>query len=273
MKFTLQKANLWKRISAFSFDLILAVSLALALMIGFSAVFCKKHFDRIEEYRANYEMQYGIDFDITQEEYDAKTEEEKATYDAILQEANEAYKSDKAVQKVYSELIYLTFANIAICLFVSDMVIYFVIPLLFKNGQTLGKKCFGIAVMRTNGVKLSAPVLFVRSILGLYTIETMVPILFLTMILVGLLGIVGFITLGLLAILEIGVMIYTKTNSSIHDLLSDSVVVDMSTQKIFASNDELITYQKTQEFEHAESEAEISEQITRPMDETNNKNN
>jgi uncharacterized RDD family membrane protein YckC len=43
----------------------------------------------------------------------------------------------------------------------------------------------------------------------------------------------------LLFILQIFVLIYTKNNSSIHDLLADTVVVEFSTQEIFESVDEL----------------------------------
>ena len=50
----------------------------------------------------------------------------------------------------------------------------------------------------------------------------------------------------LLFVLQIGVMIATKTNSSIHDLLSDTVVVDFACQQIFDTEEELIAYKQAQ---------------------------
>ena len=69
------------------------------------------------------------------------------------------------------------------------------------------------------------------------------------------LGIVGTITLILLLILEVVVLLVTKTNSSIHDLLSDSVVVDAHSQKIFDSLEQLAEYEAA-EAARAAAEAE-----------------
>ena len=46
--------------------------------------------------------------------------------------------------------------------------------------------------------------------------------------------------------LEIGVMISSHTNSSIHDLLSDTVVVDLASQEIFENYDALIEHEKAE---------------------------
>ena len=46
----------------------------------------------------------------------------------------------------------------------------------------------------------------------------------------------------LLGILEIFTIATTRTRSTIHDLVSDTVVVDMASQMIFDSEEELIAY-------------------------------
>lgn len=256
MSVSLQKANFWKRISAYLFDAILTVMLAVGLATVVSAVVgYDKHSAKLEEYYTQYAEEYGIDLDITQEAYDALSDEEKANYEA----ASEALGKDPAVLQLYNTMFYLTLTILAVGLFLAIFVFYFVVPLCFKNGQTLGKKAFGLAVIRTNCVKMSNPVLFVRSMLGLYTMETMVPVLLITMIYFGVLGSVGVITLGLILILQIAVMIATQTNSSIHDLLSDTVVVDYSSQKIFESQEALIAFK---EEEHAKEVAAQREQET-----------
>ena len=253
MAFSIQKASFWKRISAYIFDFILSIILTLGIAFGMTAILqYDEKLDRLEAYRAQYEQEYGIDLDITQEDYEKFTSEEKAEYDAIYKQVNDAINKDKAVMKTYSSLITLTLVTVTVSLLVSTLFFYFVVPLLFKNGQTLGKKIFGLAVMRTNGVKISNPVLFIRSILGLYAIETMFPMFLIAMILVGWLGMVGTVTLMLFFILQLVVLGMTSaTRSSIHDLMSDTVVVDMASQKIFNSNEELLAYQKAEAAEKA----------------------
>lgn len=241
MPISLQKASFWKRISAHILDAILALILTVGFALGLSAILkYDSHYDKLAAYRQEYEQTYGIDLDIAQEDFDALSEEEQEQYNI----ASEAWSKDTRILQNNSKIFYLTLLIISLSLLLACLTIYFIIPLFFKHGQTLGKKVFGLAVMRTNCVKASNFVLFVRAILGLYTIEIMVPVLLIILILFGVLGIVGVVTLALLAILEIVVIIVTKTNSSIHDLLSDTVVVDMASQRIFNTEEEMLEYKK-----------------------------
>ena len=250
-----------------------------------SAIFgYTKHFDQLESYQLQYTEQYGIKTIISNEEYENLPQEEKDkyisndAYEQLPQEekdkytaADEAFSKDKNVIKTIHKLFYLTFAIVSVSLFFSYLIIYFIIPLFFKNGQTLGKKVFGLAVMRSNCVKVSNPVLFVRAILGQYTIEAMVPALLIIMILFGVLGFAGTLTLILLAILEIVVICITKTRSSIHDLLSDTVVVDYASQQIFDSQEALIEYKQQQHAEEVAKPEGISNDEEISDDSTRNK--
>ncbi len=255
MSISLQKANFWKRISAYILDFILTVILATGAAWAVSAIV--RYDECLDSYQTRQnvfyqqvETKYEIDLEITEEDYNALTPQEQEEYDATktlaMQELDELLQEDSEFMALHSKIFTLRLLIIAVGAFVGIVCAYFLIPLFFKNGQTLGKKVFGLAVVRTNCVKISNPVLFIRSIVGLYAMETMFPIYILTMISVGMLGIVGVIVLALFFLLQIGVMIATKTNSSIHDLLSDSVVVEYLTQQIFESGEELIAYKQTQ---------------------------
>ena len=48
--------------------------------------------------------------------------------------------------------------------------------------------------------------------------------------------------LGLILLLQIILMISTHTNSCIHDLLAKTVAVDMQSQLIFETEEEMIAY-------------------------------
>ena len=241
MIYDLQKASMWKRISAFLFDAILLSVVAvlcawlLATVTGFD-----RHYQTLEESYAHYETEYNVQFDLKLSEYEALTTEE-------LQKLDEAYaalsQDDTAVYS-YNMVIQLTLLITTIGIFQGFLLMEFAVPMLFGNGQTLGKKIFGLGVMRTEGIKINGVCLFIRAILGKYTIETMVPVLIVIMIFSGSIGIVGPIVIGAIMLLNVLVMIFTHTNSMIHDLLASTVTVDIGSQMIFDTKEELIAYKQ-----------------------------
>ena len=247
MSFSIQKASFWKRISAFMFDGMMLVVLSLAIMIGLHAILkVDAKIDRLEAYRVEYATEIGLDLNISNEDYDALTEEERKAYDDLYVEFNKQLSQNEEVMNLNAEILTLISLTITISLLLGTAIWYFVIPLFFKNGVTLGKKIFGLAVCRTNGVKLTNPILFARSLIGFYAIETMFPLTLIFMTFFGSLGIVGLITPVLFLLLQIGVIAYTKTNSSIHDLLTDTVVVDLASQQIFETQEERTEFDKAE---------------------------
>ena len=108
----------------------------------------------------------------------------------------------------------------------------------------MGSLIFGIAVMRTSGVRISHISLFIRAILGKYAIETMIPVFIIMMIFMNTIGIVGPIVLLCILLLELFCIIFTKNNQLIHCILSDTVVVDYGSQKIYSSDEELLEAKK-----------------------------
>ena len=241
MALDLQKASIWKRVSAYLFDVIILGIVVVGIAFLLSSVL---HYDRhsktLDEAYDSYETLYGITFELTQEEFDAMTEEERGRYD----QAYEALIADEEAMYAYNMVINLALVILTISILIAHIGLEFVVPLLLKNGQTLGKKIFGICVMRTDCVKLTTVQLFVRSILGKYTVETMIPVLILVMLYFGTVGLTGTLVLGLILLLQIIVIGMTRTNSAIHDLLSGTVVVDFHSQKIFDTTEELIEYKK-----------------------------
>ncbi len=252
MIYDLQKASLIKRLSAFLFDLIifcvLAVGIAVLIstLVGYDAKLAE-----LEASYIKYGEDYGIELNISSEEFEKLTDAEKKQYEL----ASEAFADDREVAALNSLIFNLTLIMISISTLTAFMLLELLIPLFFKNGQTLGKKIFGVALMRTDGVKVSFFQLFVRAILGKYTIETMVPILILLMFFMGAMGFIGILVPILLLILEIIIMIITNTNSLIHDLLAVTVAVDINTQMIFDSQEQLIEYKKKKAAEAAQKRA------------------
>ena len=250
MKFDIQKAGIYKRISAFLFDIIMLGIVAVG--VGFLLSYLLRydsHLNEMNEIRSSYEQEYDISFETTYEEYVAMSENEKKKFD----DANIALQKDREAQKSYSVLINLTLMLISLSTLIAYLIWEFIIPLCLKNGQTLGKKIFGIAVIHTSGIKITPMLLFIRTVLGKYTLETMVPMLIMMMIFMNSIGVIGAIILGLLAITQLVLIIATPTNSLIHDILAKTVVIDLASQMIFEDGAALLEYQKARAAEEAEN--------------------
>lgn len=239
MIYDLQKASMWKRCSAALFDFIILGMLVVGLAVLLTGIFgYDVHYNNVNAAYERYEKEYGIEFDISQEEYLSKSEEEKQIWDSAYQ----ALCEDQEAMYSYNMVFHLSIIVITFSILLSFVVLEFVIPLVFGNGQTLGKKIFGLGVMRTDGVKVVPPLMFIRTILGKFTIETMIPVLIILMILFNSIGIVGPVIIGLILLVQIVLIIKTNTNSLIHDVLAKTVVIDVASQMIFESEDALIAY-------------------------------
>lgn len=242
MIYDLQKAGMWKRISAFLFDNILllvaivGIAALLSTMLGYD-----KHSNTLNAAYEKYETQYGITFNTTQEQYNAMTEAEKANYDA----AYEALTADEEAMYAYSMMVNLMLVILSGAILLAMFIFEFAVPMLFGNGQTLGKKIFGIAIMRTDGVKVSGPLMFIRTILGKFTIETMIPVIILFMMFLGTIGIIGPFIFIVLLVLQCIMLVMSKSGRLIHDYLAKTVAVDMSSQMIFDTVEEMLEYKKS----------------------------
>ena len=248
----LQKATFSNRISAFLFDLIIFLVVVVGIgciinpLVGYDAKVAE-----LEAIYDEYSERYGIDLELTQEEYDKMTQEEKDAHNAKVEEANKALNEDEEALELYYRIMVLFLFNITVSSLVSYLVLEFAIPLLLGNGQTLGKKIFGIGLMRADGVKITPVQLFVRSILGKYTLETMIPVFVAGMVVTQILGIVGIIVLLGIVVLEVVVYFKSGTNSLIHDLVAVTVCVDIKSQQIFNTEEELIEYKEKMARENA----------------------
>lgn len=241
MMWDLQKANMWKRISAFIFDAILLCIAVVGVAFLLSAILDYDGYSKqLEERYTIVAETYGVNLDITQEEYDKLTVEEIARYD----EATIALSEDTTASYLYTMMLNLTLIITTFSILIGYLILEFLIPLLLGNGQTLGKKVFGIGVMRLDGVRVSPLLLFIRTILGKFTVETMIPVLLAIMVYFAVLDAIGvFVIIGLL-ILQVVLLIVTKARTPIHDMIASTVTVDLASQMIFESRDELLAYQK-----------------------------
>ena len=138
----LQKAGLWKRVSAGLFDFILlgvlsvGVALLLSLVLGYNSY--SREFEALTE---SYESAYGVDFDISHEEYEALPPDGQAHFE----EAFNAFAADREANRLYAMTFQLTLLMLIFGVLGAFLILELLVPLLFGNGQTLGKKKIGRA--------------------------------------------------------------------------------------------------------------------------------
>ena len=279
--FELRKIGFVKRASALLLDAILLTVLTTGFMFIISLIcnysheekLANSYYEQWDDFRVKYIEDVGRFYGFVYKEdgrsYTVETYEgEKATIDDILTkledsegldaetaEAYEVYLTLTPAAKVNAQYKYvytLLFMMVSLGLLLAYIVLEFVIPLILKNGQTVGKKVFGIALVRSDCVKISVLSLFARSLLGKFAIETMFPVLLAFMFLFGGMGLLSVILFAAITILNVALFFATKNRTPIHDMLAGTVAVDMKLQMIFESEEELIQKKSLQAKEEAE---------------------
>ena len=254
MIYDLQRASLVKRFSAFLLDFVLMAMLFTgAMLIVSSMTGYDTHFNDLETRLTEIQEQYNIpaieeETGIYFNKFQLLSEEERLSVDEKVYqtytECTNALTTDAKTIKLYETVLSLSILIVSISMLITFLILEFIVPLILKNGQTVGKKVFSIAVMRIDAVKISPTILFIRTILGKYTIGTMVPIVMVIMLLFGSSPIIISIAIVLLILLlQIILLFTTKTRSLIQDYLASTVVVDFQSQMIFDSVEAKQEYQ------------------------------
>ena len=239
MAYDLQKASLWKRISAFLFDGILLGILAVLFAWGLSALTGYDGYSRIvQESYEKYAAEYQVNLRLSQTEYEALSPQEAQRVD----EAFAALNADRNALRAHQMMLQLSVMIISLGFFFAFLTWEFFIPLRLGDGQTLGKKIFGVGLMRAEGLRVHGPTLFIRAILGKYALETMIPVLILLMIYWGTIGVVGPAVLFFILLIQVILYIATPTRSLIHDLLAGTVAIDEASQRIFDTPEEMAAF-------------------------------
>ena len=241
MIYDLQRASMWKRISAWLLDAILLCIIATLMAFLLSTALNYDSYNaRLDARYAFYEEQYGVTRDLTQVQVDAMTPEELANLEA----ASIAISEDEEALYVYNMMIQLMIVITSIGILLAYIVLEFTVPMVLGNGQTVGKKVFGIGVMRQEGVRVNGVCMFIRTVLGKYAIETMIPVMMALMLFFGSVGEVGWLIVGVIVIAEIVLLVTTRERCTIHDKLANTVTVDVASQMIFKTHEDMIAYKQ-----------------------------
>ena len=239
--YDLQKANMWKRISAALLDVILLFLVAVTLAWAISSIADYDSYSaELQACYDRYESEFGVDLEISSEDYAALSQEEQAKYDDVV----EAISKDEEAYYLYNMIINLTLISVIFSILISYLLFEFLVPLLLGNGQTIGKKVFSLGVMRLDGVKLTPVLLFARTVLGKCAVCTLLPIMAFIMIYFGFMGVIGTVVILGIVLMQIVLTFATRAHTPIHDILAHTVVIDLASQMIFDTPEDLIKYKQ-----------------------------
>ena len=239
----LQSAAVSRRLFAFVTDLILASILIAGVYLLLSAILRPNRYNaRYQEILTDYEARYNVSFDTTQEQFDEMDEAGKANYREAVNAMNADEDANRAIRTSYR----LTFLIFISGILLAMLILEFLIPLWLGDGRTLGKRLFGLGVMRRNGIRVGSASLFVRAVIGKGVLEVIFPVLILLTAISGMTGIFGIVLLAALMVAQIAVYIRSRAGVLLHDLLSDTVVIDWASQRIFRDETERDAYLQEQ---------------------------
>ncbi len=203
--YKIHNAKLFNRVAALVLDLILVF----IIFVVFDNLVTKNVANQLWQYDEKmaiyeqYQMDYGLAY---------KNEDGIIIFNEVDPAVLEAFNNNEEVQVVSAEITTLQLYQFAFDFLIAEFIVFFVLPLIFKNGQTLGKKMMRMGLMSADGNKVQTWQVFARFIIATYALETMVTII-----------VIFPVTPLLSAIL----MFATKKHTSLQDLIAGTRVVDL----------------------------------------------
>ena len=133
MIYDLQRASMWKRISAWLLDAILLCIIATLMAFVLAAVTNYDGYSEQLDARYTYfEKQYGVSRNLTQEQVNAMTDEERANLTA----ASDAIAADEEALSAYNMMLQLIIIMTSFGILLGYVVLEFAVPMVLGNGQT-----------------------------------------------------------------------------------------------------------------------------------------
>lgn len=233
------KAKPIKRFVAYVIDMLLLLAITFGVMVPMcSWLGYEDSRAELVPFYEKYSQEYGIDLQISGTEYDELSQKQKEAYD----KAYDAMNQDKDALYVMNKVLFAVLASAAVGFLVGYVILEVALPLILKNGQTIGKKAMKLCVMHKAHVTVSPWQVIFRAILGKYFIGTLIPMVLLALPELKIWIISGSLILALIAMTQAFIVLMSQANCGIHDKLFNTVVADFEQQHIFDTLEERRAY-------------------------------
>ena len=151
--------------------------------------------------------------------------------DAIMDDLN----TIPEVAKAGANYMTLSTLQYVVSIFVSGALVYILVPWLMKNGQTFGKKAFGIGLANSDGYKLINARLIMR-----FLPFAVVDISLFFLILVNLYLVL--LTILIIFLVSFALAMSSPKRMALHDLTGRTIVVDIKASTLFETIDQEEAY-------------------------------
>ena len=214
--------KLYKRIVALLVDFIVCINFFALFQLLISPVIEKTfnyqkvlvaYQEKLVEYGIGY-YEYNDDNTKVYINYEIGEEENMITQDEY-DEAKENFENDEEALKSAKKLNTISMVGTSIELLLAIIPNYLLFPLIFKNGQTLGKKLMKIAIVGKNGYQIKFINLLMRNIVGLYLFDLLVSYI-----------VMFSYNIPIIIMLSLIGALCTKGKRTIHDLIAGTYIVD-----------------------------------------------
>lgn len=246
------KAKPIKRLAALMIDLVMLIAITAGIWIGmYTAMDYDSYVQEFQGYIDEYAQKHDVDLSIPSNELQNYPEDVQKKYNEALLDLND----NKQAMASYAQQFKINMLAAMVGLFVAFVILEVMIPLILKNGQTVGKKIMGLCVMHKYHVRVGFMQIIYRSILGKYFIGTLIPVAMLIMKNYGVMGTTASLIMAVIAMVQGFIVLMSQANCGIHDKLFNTVVADFKQQYIFDTWDERCDFEEAYEKEMAEREA------------------
>ncbi len=144
---------------------------------------------------------------------------------AFFQRAKAHFMAQPKLDHYHDQEIYAFYGSLIPSVVLGPLVFFVVLPLVLPNGQTLGKKIFGVAILGADGYSASkGRILFHYSMIVLPMFATLIPHPLIVFPLFLLYFVVDFI-----------VLVLSKNHQAFHDKASSTVVINAKSSLWFPS--------------------------------------
>ena len=221
--YTIQKASFFKRTLAFLFDLMIAFFLftGIEYFVMHPILNAAWSYDQLEDQYEGKLVEYGIGH------YDEKTNE--FVYNEMPEKGYDytEFNKDEEAIKLQNKLSTLNLFSLTMDFMLSEFLVFCLVPLILKNGQTFGKKLLKLALVSTNEVRVAGWNVFARYAIGIFAFETMINMFF-----------VSFFIIPLPLIVSVIMALVSKKGMALHDHIGGTIVVDLNNTIILDTVDE-----------------------------------
>lgn len=224
--YTIQKASFFKRVVAFIFDMICVMFLFVAVenLVSHPIVNAAYNYEELDHRYEEKLVEHGIGYFDEKDDNKFKLNEipeGETDYDWT------SFRKDEEALYLEGMVSNLNLFKLTLDALLSELIIFCIVPLILKNGQTLGKKLMHLGLISTNEVKVRSWNVFARYAIGIFALETMISFFFFT-----------FFIIPLPLLLTVVFAISSKRGMALHDYIGGTIVIDMNNTVILDTVEE-----------------------------------